>query len=298
MRLLIGLDLGGSSVKGVAVREDGSLLGQSNLEFDPNQRLEWAENARKMLAEFEAKLGPVDRVGVSAPGLAAANGRAIAYMPGRLQGLEGFDWTRELGRKEPVPVLNDAHAALLGETWVGAAQGARNAIMLTLGTGVGGAAMVDGHLLKGAIGRAGHLGHNCLAIDGVPDITRMPGSIEVLIGNCTIRERTEGRFETTHDLVKAYAAGDQFAAKVWLDSVRALGCAVGSFINLFDPATVIIGGGVARAGKLLFEPLERVVREVEWQPGGVTVPIVAAKLGELAGAFGAARNGLEASGVA
>ena len=67
-------------------------------------------------------------------------------MPGRLQGLEGFDWTASLRSAHPVPVLNDAQAALLGEARLGAAAGSRNVVLLTLGTGVGGAAMVDGHL--------------------------------------------------------------------------------------------------------------------------------------------------------
>jgi glucokinase len=77
--------------------------------------------------------------------------------------------------------------------------------------------------------------------------------------------------------------------------VRELACAIGSFINVFDPEIVIIGGGIAAAGKTLFDPLERYLRPVEWQPGGHKVPVAPAKLGEHAGALGAARRAWECS---
>jgi glucokinase len=199
-------------------------------------------------------------------------------------------WSDYLGTTHPVPVLNDAQAALLGEVWLGAARGLDNVILLTLGTGVGGAAMVDGHLLRGHIGRAGHLGHICLDLDGAKDITNLPGSLEDLIGNWTVQQRSRGRFATTHELVAAYKSGDAFATKVWLRSIRALGCAIGSFVNVLDPEAVVIGGGIARSGRSLLGPLQRVLDEVEWRPGGARVKLLTAKLGEFAGAYGAARN--------
>ena len=120
----------------------------------------------------------------------------------------------------------------------------------------------------------------------------MPGSLETAIGNCTIRERSSGRFHTTHDLVAAHLAGDAGATKIWLASVKALACAIGSFINILDPKAVIVGGGISRARAALFKPLETFVREVEWQPGGHRAKILPAKLGEFAGALGSAFNAL------
>jgi glucokinase len=177
---------------------------------------------------------------------------------------------------------------LLGEAWLGAARGFSNVFLLTLGTGVGGAAMVDGRLLKGRLGRAGHIGHSSLDIDGPRDICRMPGSVEVMVGNCTVEERSGGRFKTTHDLVAAHLSGDGQASQVWLRSVRALGCAIASMINVLDPEAVIIGGGIARSGHALFEPLEAAVRDMEWDVGATPVAIIPAQLGDLAGAYGAA----------
>jgi glucokinase len=302
----VGIDLGGSSIKAVRVTPAGETLDRLTLAFDAQEPRAWAEEIRRLVRDLSARSvangtnsGPPEPeldqvVGLSAPGLAANDGRRIASMPGRLQGLEGLDWTTFIAARRPVPVLNDAQAALLGETWIGAARGLKNAFLLTLGTGVGGAAIVDGHLLRGEIGRAGHLGHLCLDIDGVPDVCGTPGSLEDAVGNCTIERRGEGRFATTHDLVAAYERGDPAAKAVWTRSIRALACGIASLINILDPAVVILGGGIARSGAPLFEPLERELGRVEWRPGGHRVRIVPAQLGEYAGAYGAARWALDA----
>jgi glucokinase len=286
---VVGIDLGGSSAKAVITSPSGDSRQKLNVPFDPAKRMDWAEKILEMVANIEAERGhPAESIGLSAPGLANKEGGAIAYMPGRLEGLEGLVWGDYLKRPKPLPVLNDAHAALLGEFWKGSAQGLTNVIMLTLGTGVGGAAIVDGRLLKGQVGRAGHLGHACVDCNGPLDVAGMPGSLELAIGNCTIAERGQGKFATTHDLVRAYQAGDEFAKKVWEKSVYGLACGISSFINIFDPQAVIVGGGVARAGDALFGLLEKFLRPIEWRPGGYSVPVLRAKLGEYAGAFGAA----------
>jgi len=291
MSYAIGIDLGGTSVKAVVVSAQGKELTRAQTTFDPDRRMDWAEKIRDQVEQLERQRGGMAGfIGLCAPGLAAKDGRSIAYMPERLQGLEGLDWTTYLNRTCPVPVLNDAHAALLGESWLGAARGFENVILLTLGTGVGGAAMVDGRLLRGHIGRAGHHGHICLDPDASADITRMPGSLEDAIGNCTIAARTGGRFQTTHDLVTAHESGDKDASAIWMKSVHALACAIGSLVNVLDPEAVIIGGGIARSERALFDPLEEFLRQVEWQPGGQSVKVFPAQLGELSGAFGAAAN--------
>jgi glucokinase len=182
---------------------------------------------------------------------------------------------------------------LLGEVWKGAARGSRDVALLTLGTGVGGALMVDGNLLKGCIGRAGHLGHVSLDPSGAADVTNCPGSLESAIGNVTVAERSGGRFRTTHDLIAAHAAGDDFATRCWLKSVQALAAAMTSIINVADPEVFIIGGGIARAGRALFEPLSDYLGRFEWRPHGHRVKVVPAELGEYAGALGAAGRAWE-----
>lgn len=298
MSWAVGIDLGGTAVKAVAVTAAGDVLRHSSAPTRDgvSGAAEWTALAVDAVQRFSREQGgaPI-AVGVCAPGLAARDGRSIAHLPGKLAGLAGLDWTSALGRTGLVPVLNDAHAALEGEAWVGAARGKRHVVMLTLGTGVGGAVICDGRLLQGAMGRAGHLGHMSLDPGGPVSITGMPGAIEVLVGDCTVRTRSGGRFDSTEALVAAYCAGDAFARDVWLKSIHALGCAVGSYLNLFDPEVVVIGGGIARAGEALFGPLQAELDRVEWRPGGRRVPLVAALLGENAGAIGAARHSLTLS---
>jgi glucokinase len=103
-----------------------------------------------------------------------------------------------------------------------------------------------------------------------------------------IRERSGGRFTTTHDLIRAHEAGDSDATRVWLKSIKSLAAALASLGNVLDPEVAIIGGGIARAGDSLFRPLREFVSRMEWQPGGAGMRIVPAELGELAGAYGAA----------
>jgi glucokinase len=287
----IGIDLGGTEIKGVRIAPDGRVV----QDYANVSGKVWAFALREAVSNLELRDGPVPTIGVAAPGLAARDGRSIAFMPGRLPGLEGLDMQRHLGRKHAVPVLNDAQAALLGEVWTGAGRGATNAILLTLGTGVGGAILADGRLLRGHIGRAGHLGHLTVNADGPPDIVNTPGSLEDAIGNSTIAARTNGAFQSTRDLVAAAAHGNLDAARVWDRSVHALACGIVSLINIVDPEVVIIGGGISNAGPMLFDPLAKHLDAMEWRPGGARVRIVPAQLGPIAGAIGAARAGMLAS---
>jgi glucokinase len=291
MSYAIGIDVGVTNIKSVCVTERGEVLSRNSAPTFSDQP-DWPNRVKTHIEELQRERGEAATwIGLAAPGLAAPDGSCISWMQGRLGEVQGLNWTRFLGRMN-VPILNDAQAALMGEVWLGAAAGAKNAALLTLGTGVGGALMVDGRLLKGQIGRAGHLGHMCLNPDAPGDIVHTPGSLEDAIGNCTIGRRSNGRFTTTHELTAAYLAGDPYASEVWLKSVKALAAAIASIINIADPEVVIIGGGIAVAGPALFTPLEKWVNEFEWQPHGHRARLAPAKLGEYAGAFGAARNAM------
>ena len=222
MRYAIGLDIGVTNVKAVGVTPLGEVLFRRTFETH-SESPDWPARVKTQLGEMERERGGAAWVGVAAPGVARADGRSIRWMRGRLAEVQGLDWAEYLGRanrmalggrnastqpcetdknvcptdggQSPpykgaacncVPVLNDAQAALLGEVWLGAARGAGNVVWLTLGTGVGGAAMVDGRLLRGHLGRAGHLGHICLDVDGERDIVNVPGSLGLTLTTCTL----------------------------------------------------------------------------------------------------------------
>jgi len=292
----IGLDLGGTNIKGLAITETGRILVERITPTGSTDGKNWPRNVERVLAELQARVKrPAACVGMAAPGLAAPDHRSIAYMPERLPGLEDLDWQKRFRLTTAVPVLNDAHAALLGEVWRGAARGAKNVVLLTLGTGVGGAAIVDGHLLRGHIGRAGHFGHLSLNPEGAPDITGTPGSLEDAIGDSTVLARSQGRFASTRKLVDAVRKRDKGAGEIWLRSVRALAAGLTSLINALDPETVILSGGITQAGAALFEPLAKLLDQFEWRPGGSRARIVQARLADRAGAFGAAWRAMQAN---
>ncbi len=295
---VLGLDLGGSSVKAAVLTPEGALLAEANRVFEPERAMHFAETVRDLARDLvSAQAGEPFAIGMSAPGLPARDGHSIAYLPNRLPGLEGLNWTDFLGSKLPVPILNDAQAALLGEAWLGAARDRTNIVLLTLGTGVGGAAMVDGHLLRGHVGKAGHLGHLSLDPDGPPDICGTPGSLELAIGNVSIGERSQGRFRTTLALIEAHRSGDPGATRIWETSIQALAAAIVSLTNILDPEVVVIGGGIASAGDALFGPVRSRVAAMEWRVCDQAVQIVPALLGDKAGAVGAAYHALKLPSV-
>lgn len=299
MNLAIGIDLGGTNIKAALVDTQSAKIIATlskttrDGEFDGNTP-RFAITVREIVAELETQVGEKLRVGLSAPGLANPNGKCIDWMPGRMHGLEKFAWANFLERD--CRVLNDAHAALLGEVWAGAAKNTQDAFMLTFGTGVGGAIWSGGRLMKGKIGRAGHLGHISVDSNAPCDDCNTPGSLEDAIGNQTIAQRGDGRYANTHALLDAYAAGDEHAKRVWLTSVRHLAAAIASLINILDPEVIILGGGIATGAKeRLFVPLQQMLDGFEWRPGGNQARLVPAELGDSAGCLGAVFNLLQHS---
>ncbi len=292
MNFSIGLDIGGTNIKTVVIDQAGNTHHQSTRSTGQHYQAEdewvWKQAVRDVFQELKKEFGgAVQAVGISAPGIATADNSAILCMPGRLFGLEHFNWSDYFG--ERVWVLNDGHAALVAEARFGAANGYQHAVLLTLGTGVGGGILIGGELYQGFGQVAGHVGHTTVNANDVHwDATGMPGAIEEHIGNESVVRRSHGRFQNTYELVEAYQRGDHFGSWLWLDSVQKLAVNLCSIANLLSPEVIVLGGGITKAGEALFEPLRSFVDLYEWRPGGKQVPIVLAKFGEFAGAMGAA----------
>jgi glucokinase len=282
----IGIDLGCTNIKAVVVTEDGDVLIEDRRETREQDDQHWKQTVRSIITDFKSKHS-VKTIGLCAPGLADTGNTCIAFMPGRLPGLENFRWSDYTG--EEIFVLNDAHSALTAEASFGAAKGLKHAVLLTLGTGVGGGILINGTLYQGMSQMAGHLGHSTIEANSHSlDVTNMPGSIEDAIGNLTVEQRSHGKFSTTFQLIEAYQQGDTFATWLWLSSVRKLAISIASAINILSPEAVIIGGGIAQAKDVIMEPLQKFLDLYEWRPGGKKTNLKLAHFSDFAGAIGAA----------
>jgi glucokinase len=290
LKNIIGIDLGGTWIKAVLMNHSGEIISQDYhpTHNDESETNNWEKAIFDSVQELKIKSGdtPIASIGLSAPGLPNHKNSCIAYMPGRLAGLEFFDWTKYLG--QTTHILNDAHAATMAELHFGALKGIQNGILLTLGTGVGGGLVINGQIYQGHLQKAGHLGHISLDNQGEGDILNLPGSLEDAIGNSTIKKRSFGRYKTTYELIGAYQAHDPFASWLWLDSVRKLAIGIASLVNILSPEIIVLGGGIAQAEEGLYNTLAEFMELYEWRPGGFATPIVQAHFGDMAGAIGAA----------
>ena len=265
MSIAIGIDLGGTRIKGVAVNDQGDVLYQIYADTNDGDNAVWkkavAETVQSLLEKIKQHSAVI---GISAPGLPDDDNSYIAVMPGRMQGLEKLVWKEFLGH--PSYVMNDGIAAMMAEAQFGAAKTKKHAVLLTLGTGVGGAILIDGKPYQGAFNKAGHVGHMVIRDEGDCDVTGMPGSLEECIGNCTVEKRSQGKFSSTKDLLDAFRNGDEFAREIWLKSVQHLAIGIASITNILSPEIIVLGGGITEAGRDLFEPLEKFIEQFlqEW----------------------------------
>jgi glucokinase len=206
----------------------------------------------------------------------------------------------------PVFVDNDANVAALAEHLFGAARGSENAVMLTIGTGIGGGLILGGEIYRGATGAGAELGHTVIDIDGPRCQGNCPnhGCVETFASGTAIGREGRAAAESEPDsaLGKLLAEGKEIDGKAVTELAFAgdataigvfdlvgsrLGVALASFANIFEPEVIVIGGGVIAAGDLLLEPARRELAARALPPMNRT-PVVAAELGEDAGMIGAA----------
>lgn len=298
--LFIGIDFGATNIKGVLLHRDGEILRELSRgtndtgDRDQNER-GWKDAVAALVRVLKPNEHESLPIGIAAPGLSDPSHRCIAYMPGRMAGLEQLDWGAFLD-EDKVFVINDAKAALLAEHQFGAGRGVDNLALYTLGTGVGGAFLVNGQLHQGWLNRAGHFGHISLHPYGEAGITGMPGTVEMVIGNYRVRERSHGRYESTDQIVAAYRRGEPLATFVWLESLKEFARGICSMINVLSPELVLLGGGITKAGDDLFGPLQTFMDIYEWRPGGAATIIRPAQFEHLAGAVGAACFAMQKAG--
>lgn len=302
-----GIDVGGTSVKCGLFHTDGTLVEKWEIPTrtennGQNILPDVAETINAKLAEKNIDKADVEGVGIGIPGPINSRGEAacavnlywgftpVAQILGDLTGLKA-----QAG--------NDANVAALGEAWKGAAAGAQNIIMITLGTGVGGGIIINGKILAGSHGAGGEIGH-ALVVRGEEEkcncgnhgcleqyasatgIVRVAGRVLVASeDDSTLRELQN---ITAKDVLDAFKAGDAVAVRIMEYVGDLLGGAIAGFTTVVDPEAIVIGGGVSKAGQPLIDCIEKYYQRYAFSSCKET-PIVLATLGNDAGIYGAAK---------
>ncbi|MGN0976206.1 MAG: ROK family protein [Gemmiger sp.] len=295
----LGIDIGGTAVKLGLVDGEGRVLArlERSVSFDGYQTpilTTVLAVAQAFLAETAA-LGAPCGVGVSATGQIDSKHGTVAGTCGNLPGWVGTPLKEELEHtlRLPVTVANDANCMCLGEAWVGGAQGYTDVIGITIGTGVGGGILTGGHLLEGARGLGGEMGHmRTHALDGKPCTCGAAGCWERYAA-------TTALVRAAQDLDPAYGNGRRIFAAAqegdeavqnlltcWIDEIAQGLCGL---VHIFNPQLILVGGGVSAQQKLLIEPLAAKVRAGVMPAFAQGLEVRAAALQNDAGLVGAVR---------
>lgn len=299
-RDVIGLDLGGTFLKAARVGPDGTIGRRLR---EPVE----AASADALLAQLARAVrlleadGPVPAVGLGVPGIVDRRDGCARGVP-NLPAIEGLPVGRALearcGRR--AFAANDANAAALAESWLGAGQGVESLLLVTLGTGVGGGLVFDGRLFTGLGGYAGEVGHIQVDPDGVRCGCGSWGCVETIAGAPGWIRRAEaerarqpsvlaGRALDPAAVVEAAREGDAAALAVVAETARALGAGIAALLNVLNLERVVIGGGVAAAGPLLLDPIVAEARRRTFAAVFEGCSFRPAALGGDAGVVGAAR---------
>ncbi|MEP0812054.1 ROK family protein [Coleofasciculus sp. FACHB-SPT9] len=286
-REVIGIDLGGTAIKLGRFREDGTCL-ESLSVATPQPATPTA--VLDAMIEAIAQLDPARHaiaLGIGTPGPADASGR-IARVAINLAGWHDVPLADWLEAKTGLPTVlaNDANCAGMGEAWLGAGRHYRNLILLTLGTGVGGAIILDGNLFVGHQGAAAELGLITLNPEGPPCNSGNQGSLEQYASVAAIRRRTGLEPE---ELGKLASTGDRQALEFWQSYGRDLGVGLSSLIYVLTPEAIVIGGGVSASAEFFFPAAQAEIERRVLKSSREGLHLLKAELGNQAGMVGAAK---------
>jgi glucokinase len=315
VRFVLGIDIGGTNIVVGSVAEDGSVLHAQRSE--PTRAEAGANDvvdrlvamAQRAITETKqaAPGAEIIGLGVGAPGPLDTKSGVVLLTP-------NLGWVnlplRQIIRDRlglPASLDNDANCAVLGEWWVGAARGSRNAIGLTIGTGIGGGIILDGRLYHGASDVAGEIGHTTIDTEGRRCKCGNYGCLEAYASGPNIAMRAREAIEagaesslpshcggdlgriTAQTVYDAAYAGDELALEVVNDTAKFLAVGVANLLNVFNPEVVVVCGGVTLAGDHLFVPLRREVARRAFKPAVAACRIVPGELAGTAGVYGAAK---------
>ena len=292
--LVLAVDIGGTKILVGLVAADGSIAAELQA---PTPAQEGAEAIIATIAGLARRLlddssSPVRRCGVGTAGVVGEDGE-ITSATDHIRGWAGTPLRQRLAEVLGLPtvVLNDVQAAALAESVLGAARGKRSALVVALGTGIGGAIVRNGAVERGAAGIAGSIGHHLSPLrQGRPCPCGSTDHLEAYASGTAMQleyQRRTGETLLLRDIAARAAAGETEAAAVLAEAAEVLGTVIGSANNLVDADIIVVGGGVAELGEVLFGPA-RIAAAREALGASRHAPIVAAALGPRACLTGAA----------
>lgn len=309
MTAVLALDIGGTKLAAGVVTPDGAVHG---MVVEPTRRSEGPdviiprlfELGRRAIAE-SGYAEPMAAVGISCGGPLDADAGVLTgplHLPG---------WIDipivQLARDEfglSAALENDASLAALAEQRHGAARGARSMMYLTISTGIGGGAVFDGALYRGAAGNGGEFGHITVERGGRQCLCGRRGCLEAYASGTSIGVRADERLAagspsvlvapaTAQQVATAAAQGDEVATAVWDETVDLLGQAVTDLVNILEPEVVVLGGGVTRSGAQLLDPVRATVLGGAMGPARRAVRVELAALGDAVCVVGAGELALD-----
>ncbi|MDD5645115.1 MAG: ROK family protein [bacterium] len=307
-----GIDIGGTFTKVAIISQKGRIAAKSLFETKDFGRFDlWVEKSlsviKLLLDAKNIKKNEFAGIGIGAPGhIDSVNGVIHALV--NIKGWNNVNLHDEfkMRMKAPVFVDNDANMMALGEYAYGAARGTKNAVCITLGTGVGSGLILEEKLYRGSFMAGGELGHMPINVNGPSCACGGKACVETYVGNkyivgrvkrvlsrhpdSVLAKKFKGRFDeiTPKDITAAANRKDRLAEMIWEETGKYLGVCLAGVVNLLDPEIIVIGGGVAKAGRLIFNPVRKTVRERVMQVYRHRVKIVPALLGNEGGIMGCA----------
>ncbi|MHC4609997.1 MAG: ROK family protein [Planctomycetota bacterium] len=316
----VGLDLGGTDIKAALVDDSGQMTFRAVRPTDAHRRAEevlaeMAGLAGEVIAGADIARAAVVGVGVGAPGPLSPR-RGVIFRAANLPTFENVLVRDELARRTGLPTVfdNDGNAAAYGEYWAGAGRGVADMILLTLGTGVGAGVILGGRLLHGHFENAAELGHCIVVLGGRPCSCGQRGCLEqycsaeniarrtieeLRAGTASVLSRSAAEVEaiTSKEVAEAVRAGDELAARIWDEACRYLAVACVNAQHSFNPAMIVLGGGMSAAGDVLIDGVRAHLKQQRWSLAEDIPEVVLATLGNDAGVIGAAGLMLVDAGV-
>ncbi|MBQ8961555.1 MAG: ROK family protein [Ruminococcus sp.] len=311
MKYYVGIDLGGTNIVAGVVDEEYNIIAKASTKTNcPRPEKEIADDMAKMALEAVKNAGltidQIEWVGVGSPGIANSSTGVLEYSNNL--GFKNTPLVKYIQETidKPVFIENDANAAAYGEYVAGAAKGARNAVCITLGTGVGSGIIIDGKIYAGSNFAGAEIGHTVIEVDGAQCSCGRKGCFEAYssatglirmtkeamaehpdsVMSKMAQERGKVTARTSFDCMRA---GDKYAKDVVDKYIKYLAAGITNTINIFQPDVLCIGGGVCNEGDPLLLPMKALVeKEVYTRDSEKNCQIVIAKLGNDAGIIGAA----------